>query len=67
MFHDIQFSQGDCLFDSFMGVEVHDKKRESSVLGASQVETPFCVRAKLISHISKMKKLSPNTKSNLDL
>ena len=34
---DIQFSQGDCLFDIFMGVVVHDKKIESSLLGASQV------------------------------
>ena len=31
------FSQGDCLFDIFMGVVVHDKKMESSLLGASQV------------------------------
>ena len=31
------FSQGDWLFDIFMGVEVHDKKMESRLLGASQV------------------------------
>ena len=37
VFHDFQFSQGDCLFDIFMGVEVHDEKMESSLLGASQV------------------------------
>ena len=29
------FSQGDCLFDFLMGVEVLDKKIESSLLGAS--------------------------------
>ena len=26
VFHDFQFSQGDCLFDIFMGVVVHDKR-----------------------------------------
>ena len=31
------FSQGDWLYDIFMGVEVHNKKIESSLLGASQV------------------------------
>ena len=37
VFHDFQFSQGDWLFDIIMGVEVHDKKIKSSLLGASQV------------------------------
>ena len=37
VFHDFKFSQGDYLFDIFMDVVVHDKKMESSLLGASQV------------------------------
>ena len=37
VFHDFQFSQGDCPFDIVMGVVVHDKKIELSLLGASQV------------------------------
>ena len=37
VFHDFQFSQGDCLFDILMGVVVHDDKIESSLLGASKV------------------------------
>ena len=37
VFHDFQFSQGDCPFDIFMGVEAHDKNVESSLLGESQV------------------------------
>ena len=33
----IIFSQGDWLFDKFMGVEIYDKKSEPGLGGASQV------------------------------